>query len=106
MDSLNSLGYGGIAVLIILLIIFELKEGRLGNRAPQSGGYEYYTPDKSRVQIHKAFGTLYKVYVYNNCPVPTKKDRFGCYFTVRARSASEAEYIVDDIYQSRGADKS
>lgn len=106
MDSLNVLGNGGIAVLIILLIIFELKEGRFGKRTPQSGGYEYYTPDRDRVRIHKTFGTLYKVYVYSNCPVPTKRDRFGYYFTVRARSASEAEYIVDDIYQQRGADGS
>lgn len=103
MDSLNVLGYGGIAALIILLVIFELKEGRLGNRRPQGGGYEYYTPDNSRVRIHKTFGSLYKVYVYGNCPVATRRDRFGCYFTVRARSASEAEYLVDDIYQKEGA---
>lgn len=106
MDLLNILGYGGIAVLIILLIIFELKEGRFGKRTPQSSGYEYYTPDNSRVRIQKTFGTLYKVYVYSNCPVPTKRDRSGYYFTVRARSASEAEYIVDDIYQQGGADGS
>lgn len=103
MDSLSSLGYGGIAALIILLVIFELKEGRLGNRRPQNGGYEYYTPDSNRVRIHKAFGSLYKVYVYGNCPVITRRDRFGCYFTVGARSASEAEYLVDDIYQNEGA---
>lgn len=106
MDSLNVLGYGGIAVLIILLIIFELKEGRFGKRTPQSCGYEYYTPDNSRVKIHKAFGSLYKVYVYGNCPVATKRDRFGDYFAVRARSASEAEYLVDDIYQTEGANGS
>lgn len=106
MDSLNILGYGGIAVLIILLVIFELKEGRLGKRRAQSGGYEYYTPDNNKVRIYKAFGSLYKIYVYGNCPVETKKDRFGCFFTVRARSASQAEYLVDDIYQNEGATES
>ena len=48
MDSLNIFGYGGIAVLIILLVIFELKEGRLGKRRAQSGGYEYFT----RLLVH------------------------------------------------------
>ena len=106
MDTLNILGYGGIAVLITLLIIFELKEGRFGRWKLRSGGYEYYTADNSYVRIYKAFGSLYKVYVYSDCPVPTKKDRFGSYFPVRARSASEIEYIVDDIYKRGGADVS
>ena len=99
MDSLNVLGYGGIAVLIILLVIFELKDGRFGQRAPQNRGYVYYTPDNKRVRIHKAFGSLYKVYVYDSSPVAIKGDRFGRYFTVRARDASEAEFLVDDIYR-------
>lgn len=106
MDTLNVLGYGGIAVLIILLAIFEWKDGRFGKRTPHSEEYEYYTADNSFVRIHKVFGSLYKVYVYNDSPVPTKKDKFGSYFTVRARSESEAEYIIDGMYQRGGSDLS
>ena len=32
-ETLNILAYGGIAVLVILLIIFEIKEGRIGRGA-------------------------------------------------------------------------
>lgn len=105
MDTLNILAYGGIAVLVVLLIIFEIKEGRIGSRrTPQNGGYEYYTADGNSLRIRHVFGSLYKVYVFSYCPVPTRKDRFGIYFTVRARSASEAEYVVDGIYRRGGAD--
>ena len=106
MDVLNVLKYGGAAALIILLIVFELEEGYLGRRKNCSRGYEYYTADGSRVRIHKAFGSLYKIYVCSACSVPTKRDRFGSYFTVRARSASEAEYIVDETYLREGIDES
>ena len=101
MDVLNVLRYGGIAVLVTLLIVFELKDGRFGKRRPLPliEGYDYYTVKGYRVRIHKAFGSLYKVYVYNNCPVSTKKDRSGDYIPIRARSASEVEHIVDAIYQ-------
>lgn len=102
MDSLRSLGYGGIAALIILLVIFELKEGRLGNRRPQNGGYEYYTESSDTLRVRHVFGSLYKAYVFGYCPVATKKDRFGVYFPVRARSASEAEYLIDGIYRRGG----
>lgn len=106
MDGLSVLAYGGIAVLVILLVVFEMKEGFFGRRTPRGGGYEYYTVDNSCVRIHKAFGSLYKVYVHTDCPVPTKQDRFGSYFPVRARSASEAEYIIDNLYRREGADVS
>lgn len=99
MDTLNILKYGGITALLILLLVFEIKDGHIGGRKPTSGGYEYYTAANSSVRIQHVFGSLYKVYVFGNSPAPTKKDRFGTYFTVRARSASEAEYIVDDIYR-------
>ena len=102
MDSLRSLGYGGIAALIILLVIFELKEGRLGNRRPQNGGYEYYTESGDTLRVRHVFGSLYKAYVFGYCPVATKKDQFGVYFPVRARSASEAEYLIDGIYRRGG----
>ena len=105
MDILNILRYGGITVLLTLLIVFELKEGRFGNQRLPSGGYEYYTINNKPVRIYKAFGSLYKVYD-SHCPFPTKTDRFGNYFTVKARSAPEAEYLIDDIYQRGGVDVS
>ena len=40
-ETLYILAYGGIAVLVILLLVFEIKEGRIGrNHAPNNGGYE------------------------------------------------------------------
>ena len=102
METLDILGYGGIAILALLLVIYEWKDGCIGLRKPPNIGYEYYTADNSRVKICKAFGTLYKIYVFGNCPVETQNDRFGTYFTLRASSASEAEYLVDDIYQHGG----
>lgn len=102
-DTLNVLAYGGIAVLVILLIIFEIKEGRIGrSHTPQSRGYEYYTESGETLRVRHVFGSLYKAYVFGYCPVATKKDRFGVYFTVRARSASEAEYLIDGIYRRGG----
>ena len=99
MDTLNILAYGGITVLLVLLIIFEIKDGHIGGRKPTSGGYEYYTANSSYVRIKRVFGSLYKVYVFNSCPVPTKTDRFGTFFTMRAHSSSEAEYKVDNLYR-------
>lgn len=90
-DTLTILAYGGIAILVILLIIFEIKEGRIDrSHTPQNGGYEYYTESGETLRVRHVFGSLYKAYVFGYCPVATKKDRFGVYFPVRARSASEA----------------
>lgn len=101
--TLNILAYGGIAILVILLIIFEIKEGRIGrSHTPQNGGYEYYTENGEMLRIRHVFGSLYKTYVFGYCPVATKKDRFGVYFPVRACSASEAEYLIDGIYRRGG----
>lgn len=102
--TLNILAYGGIAVLIILLIVFEIKEGMIGkSHGLQNNGYEYYTESGEALRIRHVFGTLYKVYVCGYCPVATKKDRVGIYFPVRARSAFEAEYLIDGIYR-RGSE--
>lgn len=102
-ETLTILAYGGIAVLVILLIIFEIKEGRIGrSHAPQNGGYEYYTESGETLRVRHVFGSWYKAYVFGYCPVATKKDRFGVYFPVRARSASEAEYLIDGIYRRGG----
>ena len=102
-DTLNILAYGGIAVLVILLIIFEIKEGRIGRgHTPQNGGYEYYTESGETLRIRHVFGSLYKAYVFGYCPVSTRKDRFSVYFPIRARSASEAEYMIDGIYRRGG----
>ena len=102
-DILNILAYGGISILVFLVILFEIKDGRIGrNHTPHDGGYEYYTESGEILRIRHAFGSLYKVYVFGYCPVATKKDRFGVYFPVRARSASEAEYLIDGIYRRGG----
>lgn len=102
-DTLNILACGGIAILVILLIIFEIKEGRIGRgHAPRNGGYEYYTESGEALRIRHVFGSLYKAYVFGYSPVPTKKDRFGSYFAIRARSASEVEYMIDGIYRRGG----
>jgi hypothetical protein len=99
-DNLTIIAYGGIAVLVILLTIFEIKESR--SYTPQNGGYEYYTEGGEVLRVRHVFGSFYKVYVFGYCPVATKKDRFGVYFPVRARSAREAEYHIDGIYRRGG----
>lgn len=104
MDVLSILRYGGMAALVVLLVLFELKDGRIGGQRPQSVGYEYYTADGSRLRIYKAFGTLYKVYPFGPCPVPVKAGRYGTYFTVRARSSAEAESLIDALYQGKETD--
>lgn len=97
------IAYGGIATLVILLVLFEIRDGRVGqSHVPQNSGYEYYTPNGQSLRIRHVFGSLYKAYVYGYCPVETKKDRFGTYFSVRARSASEAEFLIDGIYRRGG----
>ena len=102
-NALYILAYGGIAVLVILLLVFEMQEGRIGrSRAPDNGGYEYYTESGEVLRIRHTFGSLFKVYVFGYCPVATKEDRLGTYFSVRARSASEAESIIDGIYRRGG----
>lgn len=101
MEALDILRYGGIGVIALLLIMFEFKEGYAGNgRTPKNSGYEYYSADGIAVKIRHVFGSLYKVYVSDYCPLPTKKDRFGTYFSIRARSASEAEFKVDSAFKS------
>lgn len=102
-ETLNILAYGGIGVLVALLIVFEFKEGRIGrSHTPQNGGYEYFTESGDSLRVRHVFGTLYKAYVFGYCPVETKKDRLGIYFPIRARSASEAEYLIDGIYRRGG----
>lgn len=103
MGTLSYLSYGGIAFLIVLLLIFEFKDGLMGlGDTPQNGGYEYYTESGELLKVRHVFGSLYKAYVFGYCPVATKKDRFGVYFSVRARSASDAEFQTDEIYRRGG----
>lgn len=105
MNDLTQLAHGAAAAILVLLLIFEVAEGRTGRAMPCNKGYEYYTPDGSRVRLCHTCGTLYKVYVFDdNCPVPVRQDRVGSYFTVRAHSAQAAEYAVDDLYQRGGSD--
>ena len=98
-DTLSILAYGGIAALVILLVIFEIK---YSNRSPQGSGYEYYTQNGDVLRIRHVFGSLFRVYVFGYCPVSTKSDRVGTYFTVRARSVSEAEQLIDGVYRRGG----
>lgn len=103
MGTLSYLSYGGIACLIVLLLIFEFRDGLMGlGGTPRYSGYEYYTASGEGLRIRHVFGSLYKVYVTGECPVPTKRDRYGTYFTVRAHSASEAEYAIDSLYHGGG----
>ena len=99
MDKLEILRYGGVAVLVVLLVIFELTDRSPGRRIKGlKGGYEYYTPDGSRVLIRHLLGSRFKVYVYGGCPIATRRDRYGEFFKVNARSAHEAELKVDQAY--------
>ena len=98
MDKLEILRYGGVAVLVVLLVIFELTDRSPVGRKKGLRGYDYYTPDGSRVLIHHVLGSRFKVYVYGGCPISTSRDRYGEFFKVNARSAHEAELKVDQAY--------
>lgn len=99
MDILTVLQYGGISTLILLLAAFELMDRQGGNFA-NNGWYEYYTHSNISVRIRHMFGARYRVYVCDACPVPTKKDYYGLYFTLKARSASDAEHQIDALYRT------
>ena len=98
MDKLEILRYGGVAVLAVLLVIFELTDRNPVGRKKGLRGYEYYAPDGSRVLIRHVLGSRFKVYVYGVCPIATCRDRYGEFFKVNARSAHEAELKVDQAY--------
>jgi len=98
-DTLNILFYGGISAVVILLTIFEITSR---SHTLQTSGYEYFTENGDTLRVCRDRGSFYKVYVFGYCPVATKKDRFGTYFKVRARSASEAEHLIDGIYRRGG----
>lgn len=99
MDKLEILRYGGVAVLVVLLVIFELTDrSPVGRKKGSKGGYEYYTPDGSCVLIRHVLGSRFKVYIYGVCPIATCRDRYGEFFKVNARSAHEAELKVDQAY--------
>lgn len=101
MDALTILPYGGISVLAFLLVVFELTNAQQGNGTPRNG-YQFFTADGSCVRIRHIFGRIYKVYPEGDCPVRTETDRYGRFFRVKAKSASEAEYRVDRVYGSQG----
>lgn len=100
MDTLTILPYGGILLLVVLLVVFELTNARPRNGVPRNE-YEFITSDGSSVRIRHVFGATYKVYPEGDCPVHTEADRYGRFFRVKARSASEAEYRVDRVYDSQ-----
>lgn len=99
MEVLNVLPYGGITTLILLLVTFEVKY-RQECSTLSGNSYTYYTPNNNTVRIRHIFGSRYKVYVNDACPVPVKHDRFGDYFTLNARSASDAELQIDELYRT------
>lgn len=99
MDTLTILPYGGILVLVVLLVVFELSNAQPRNGVPRNE-YEFITAAGNYVRIRHVFGAIYKVYTSDDCPVVTKTDRYGRYFTVKAKSTSEAEYKVDRLYAS------
>ena len=99
MDVLNIMSYGGIITLIVLLIIFEVK-GRQGGSYNNNSGYIYYTYNNIAVRIRHLAASRYKIYVNDFCPIQTKKDRYGTYFNMRACSASDAEYQIDELFRN------
>lgn len=98
MDTLGILSYGGIATLIGLLVIFEIKDHK-GNNYSNNNSYVYYTYNNIAVRIRHLFSSQYRVYVYNNCPIQTKKDRYGTYFSLKGRSAADIEYQIDELFR-------
>ena len=53
------------------------------------------------VRIKHIVASRYKIYIseQDSCPVQTKKDRYGTYFILKARSAQDAEYRIDELYR-------
>lgn len=100
MDYLSVLPYGGIAVLILLLLIFEIRSFQ-GNSYANNYSYVYYTCNNIAVRIKHIVASRYKIYVSEQdcCPVQTMKDRYGTYFLLNARSAQDAEYRIDELYR-------
>ena len=92
------LAYMGPALLGGLLLLLEIKCG--SGRTLQGIGYEYYLPDKRSVRVRQMFGPMYRIYVFDACPVPTRHDRYGNYFPLSARSAQAAEAAIEDIYRT------
>lgn len=98
MEALKILPYIGIGTLIVLFAIFEVKY-KQGENVSCNTGYTYYTPNSNVVRIRHIFGSHYKVYVNGDCPTNVKRDRFGNYFTLNARSALDVEFQIDELYR-------
>lgn len=98
MNTLSILSYGGITALIVLIVVFEIKDYK-GCNYRNNNGYVYYTYNNIAVRIRHLFSSQYRVYVYNNCPIQTKKDRYGTYFSLKGHSAADIEYQVDELYR-------
>ena len=104
MDVLSILQYGGVALLVILLIVFEVRfRGTSGGNVAfgSADAYEYYAPNGSQLRIRRS-GMMYRVYVVmGGAPrsVELMQDRYGNYFTLRARNNQQAEQMIDDLYR-------
>lgn len=101
MDELTILQYSGIGLLIVLLIIFEAANFQSGGFSNKYT-YVYYTCSNEAVRIKRTMVYCYKVYVTDAdlCPLQTKRDRYGTYFKIKARSAQDAEYKIDELYRA------
>lgn len=99
MDKTLLLSYGCMATLVILLIIFEIvSQGGYNGKA---SGYSYYTCKNTAVRIRHMMASQYRIYIKDGdfCPAETSSDRYGTYFKLRARTASEAENRIDELYR-------
>ena len=100
MDCLSVLEYGGIMTLVVLLVIFEIRYFQ-GKRYANNYSYVYYTCNNIAVRMKHIVASCYKIYIseQDSCPVQTKKDRYGTYFIIKASSAQDAEYRIDELYR-------
>ncbi len=100
MDCLSVLQYGGITVLIVLLIIFEIRNFQ-GNSYANNYSYVYYTCKNTAVRIRHVMASQYRIYIKDGdfCPAETSSDRYGTYFRLKARTASEAENRIDELFR-------
>lgn len=95
--DLTLLSRGGIALLLGLLALFELRSAS----SPGAGGglYEYYTAQGRRLELRRVFGSHYRVYDPDFNPAAYRSDRYGPYFPLRASSPQDAEAQAEALYE-------
>lgn len=113
-SALEALPYIFIGIIAIAFIALEVSSFRerltcgpssepgRGGFIPPGDGYEYYVGSGTIVYILKKGSQSFRVYQINGQPpanAKMRKDRVGTYFVVRARTAAEAEAVVDRAYR-------